>query len=549
MSKVYVATVMNRHYISENAFIFSVSHTVLGTLDEKNNIFKDRNGNEYLSIVDDTLMMSEVPYGVTNLIPIENLKETLGQDMPLHEAIKEYERQCKNRFYYVSKLNDGKIFYMSFNQDMIKQDMEARITEENTSSDKVTKSQSSASKFLKEDFPMDPELASLIIQIADGAYSREELKEIRENLLEEANDIDQTIKYVDEKLTSDSKKGSNLTSKAKKSKININDVFNKVTKTLIAQDMPARRVIAEITRKELYPSKKQDAIILTGATGVGKTKLMELIAKYIDKPFIKVDSTQLTIAGYKGKDIEEVLWELYEKCGRDKEKAENAIIFFDEIDKKGSPKKEDPSGQGVLNSLLTFIQGEEYTATPSVKDGTEQVKINTSNMTIILGGAFSDVYGDLNEKQKAGFISKKEESKIKPTTEDFVEKAMMPGEFMGRTLVVRMNDLDVEAIKRIMLESDESAIRIQQEIFQMLGTKITFTNEYIDAIAEDAVKKKTGARGINAAIDESTWCAFDEVSCNEGVYSEVIIGEETVKDPTKYQLIKRKVRNGKIQCQ
>ena len=125
----------------------------------------------------------------------------------------------------------------------------------------------------------------------------------------------------------------------------------------------------------------------------------------------------------------------------------------------------------------------------------------------------------------------------------------MPGEFMGRTLVVRMNDLDVEAIKRIMLESDESAIRIQQEIFQMLGTKITFTNEYIDAIAEDAVKKKTGARGINTAIDESTWCAFDEISCNEGVYSEVIIGEETVKNPTEYQLIKRKARNDKIQCQ
>ena len=407
MSKKYVATIMNRHYISENSFIFSVSHTVLGTLDEKNNIFKDRNGNEYLSIVDDTLMMSEVPYGVTNLIPIENLKETLGQDMPLHEAIKEYEKQSKNRFYYVSKLNDGKIFYVSFNQDMIKQDMEARVMGENTSSDKATESQSSTSKFLKEDFPMNPELTSIITKIAEGAYSREELKEIRENLLEEANDIDQTIKYVDEKLTSDSKEDSNFMPKVKKSKININDIFNKVTKTLIAQDMPARRVITEIARKELYPSKKQDAIILTGATGVGKTKLMELIAKYIDKPFIKVDSTQLTIAGYKGKDIEEVLWELYEKCGRDKEKAENAIIFFDEIDKKGSPKKEDPSGQGVLNSLLTFIQGEEYTATPSVKDGTEQVKINTTNMTIILGGAFSDVYGDLNKKTKGRFCIKK----------------------------------------------------------------------------------------------------------------------------------------------
>lgn len=111
-------------------------------------------------------------------------------------------------------------------------------------------------------------------------------------------------------------------------------------------------MIAEIARKELYPSKKQDAIILTGATGVGKTKLMELITKYIDKPFIKVDSTQLTIARYKGKDIEEVLWDLYEKCGRDKEKTENAIIFFDEI----------PCNEGVYSEVII---GEETVKNPT----------------------------------------------------------------------------------------------------------------------------------------------------------------------------------------
>ena len=89
-------------------------------------------------------------------------------------------------------------------------------------------------------------------------------------------------------------------------------------------------------------------ILLTGDTGVGKTKLLKLLAKYLNKPLLIVDSTQLTIPGYKGRSLEDILWDLYVKCGENKEKAESAIIYFDEIDKKGSPGKSDVSGQGVL---------------------------------------------------------------------------------------------------------------------------------------------------------------------------------------------------------
>ena len=148
-----------------------------------------------------------------------------------------------------------------------------------------------------------------------------------------------------------------------KNYINLEELYKNVTKTLIAQDEPTRRVITEIARKEQYPSSKKRALLITGPTGSGKTKMMELISKYLDRPFYKVDSTQLTIPGYVGKDLEEVLWDLYVKCGRDADRAEHAIIFFDEIDKKGSSRKDDVSGKGVLNVLLPFIEGSTLSLT------------------------------------------------------------------------------------------------------------------------------------------------------------------------------------------
>lgn len=109
MKPTHIAIIMLRHYISEGNFVYSFSHTVLGTIDEKNQIFKDNNDNEYLPITDESILTSEIPYGYHNFISIDNIKETLGSKMSLEEAIKEYEKQWKKWFYFVGRKKIGKL--------------------------------------------------------------------------------------------------------------------------------------------------------------------------------------------------------------------------------------------------------------------------------------------------------------------------------------------------------------------------------------------------------------------------------------------------------
>ena len=543
MKPTHIATIMLRHYISEGNFIYNLSHTVLGTIDEKNQIFKDSNDNEYLPITDKSILTSEIPYGYYNIISIDNIKETLGSEMTLAEAIKEYEKQWQKYFYFVGRTKSGEIITFMFDLNRLKNE----DSDEPISMPELKIQVIEESPFLQDQQGMNPDIAALIMELKDDIYTSEELKKIQKNLEDIKSDIEHTQEIITEKMfpglaaqaAKTSKKEEQSKTKVPEEKmLSINDVFSKVTKTLIAQDEPARRVITEIVRKELDPRKKKEAILLTGSTGVGKTELMRLIAKYLDKPFLKVDATQLTIPGYTGTDIEEVLWRLYESCGKNKEKAENAIIFFDEIDKKGSDRKDDVSGQGVLNLLLSFITGTEYMATASTKHPSEIVRIDTSNMTVILGGAFTDVYKKYNT-QISGFTREDPKEKKSPTMQDFVDKGMMTDEFMGRTSIVKMNELDIDAIKRIMLESDESAVLIQQQIFDKLNVKLTYTDGYIDALAKAAYEKKTGARGLNTEVDNTTWCCFDEVYSNPGVYKEAILTEKTVENPKEYQLVKK----------
>ena len=581
MNKKYVATIMNRLYLGDENYIFYVSHPEIGCYDEKTGIFTDRNGIEYASMTDEHLLFSEIDKAFANIEDINNVRkvfgEQMGKQLSTQDAISEYNYVCSRYIYYVSKTDDGTVFYIPIALDDMKDSISASLHQiaEMGGIENVANMLAEQETNQEGDYDFNPdkqvlssefraELAAIVMEMMDGYYSLDELKLIKEQLEIQRDDIESTIDSVDlqieasengvssNKLKDEEKnvKEKKVVKKEAEPKvikipekdfINLDELYKNVTKTLIAQDEPAKRVITEIARKEQNPSSKNRALLITGPSGSGKTKMMELISKYLDRPFYKVDSTQLTVPGYVGRDIEEVLWDLYVSCGKDKEKCENAIIFFDEIDKKGSSKKDDVSGKGVLNVLLPFIEGSKYDATLDTKRACEIVKIDTSNMLVILGGAFTDVYKNLKENNAIGFGANVEKNNKtrEAETEDFIEKAKMPDEFMGRVSVVKLNDLDVDAIRRIMLESDESAIKVQEQIFNDLGVKLTFGDDYIDEVAKRAIQRKTGARGLNTVVDETTWVAYGDVYMHRGEYDEVILGKDTVEDPKVYKKIKK----------
>lgn len=538
MDKKQIATIMTKFDLGAGHVLYYCDHAAIGKVDEETQYFIDeKTGEKYVPMMTELAIGDDCSKTYHNLVDLEKARNAVGKSIPIPIILTEFENLCKNSLFYMGKDENGKVFCAILNKDEIQK---AAST---TASDEEKEYR------YADDFSIDLELDQLLQEIVDGKYTTEELSEVLNDIeisMGEMEEIIDTIHYQIQQQesykTETISANENGNKKEKKNtRIDIEDVFKKVTKTLIAQDEPARRVITEIARKEMDARKKKEGILLTGPTGIGKTELMRLIAKYIDRPFYKVDSTKLTMPGYVGTDIEEVLWDLYEKCGKDLKKAESAIIFFDEIDKKGSDRKNDPSGQGVLNVLLPFIEGTEYDACSDGKLPCPKVRMSTKDMTVILGGAYSDVYKS-TDKHDLGFLKgKTPESKEKKfSTKDFVEYGMMTNEFMSRVTVIKLNELDVNSIKRIMLESDESAMKIQQEIFEKLGVKLTFTDGYTTAVAENAAAKRTGARGLNGIIDESTWKAFEEVYINPNKYKEVILDENTLENPENYQLIKKR---------
>ena len=549
------AMIMKRHYIEKDSYIYSCDYTALGEIDTSTGIFYDRNGKGYKSVVKS--LDSLEPDAYYWIIELSKLKE----EYPAYsqrDSLKEFENDCKKDVCFAYKAEDGLPVTVI---QSLEEWRDLRFDGE------------------KDEFEEgEDEYTKLVEEVVNNKYTIRDLKKIKENLLKQQEGIESAIESVNisiearhsnqsyleyyekklKKLEEEAKKiEENLEEpqeeieekQEEKKEISINEVYNKVTKTLIAQEEPARRLIAEITRKEEdeEEGEKSSGILLTGQSGSGKTLLMKLIAENINRPLLKVNATDLTMPGYVGRDIEEVLWDLYIECGRDLNKTEHAIIFFDEIDKKGSDKKSDVSGQGVLNVLLPFIEGAKYDACADIKHSATKIKIDTTNMTVILGGAYTDVYKNLLQKNEIGFGGNTYD---KPTyreaeEEDFVTLSGMTNEFMGRLLIIKLNDLDVDAIKRILLESDKSKLRVQERIFEKLGTKITFTDGCLTKIAERAVQKKTGARGLNKVILETTWKAYDEVHEHKGVYKEVQITEETVDDPSNFKLVKKRGRKKK----
>jgi ATP-dependent Clp protease ATP-binding subunit ClpX len=292
-------------------------------------------------------------------------------------------------------------------------------------------------------------------------------------------------------------------------------------------------------------------ILIIGPTGCGKTLLAQTLARFLDVPFTLADATTLTEAGYVGEDVENIILSLVQNADYDIEKAQRGIVYIDEIDKisqRGDNPSitRDVSGEGVQQALLKIIEGTVASVPP--KGGRKHpqqdyVKIDTSNILFICGGTFTGLDNVIEKRlhQKTlGFgadIKGAGEKnigdilgQIKP--EDLIQFGLIP-EFLGRLPVITsIGELNEDSLVKILTEPKNALLKQYKELFKIDGIDLQFTDEALQAMGKEALKRKSGARGLRAIMEETMIEIMYELPSQENI-KECIIGEEVVQDNEK----------------